>query len=225
MTTGAERPPRFVARPFGNRLWLAPAEDPRCLWAHGDQLHMGLAFGTGEHSTTSLCLDWLARTRARRDVLDHWLRLRSPRDRGARAPSARRAWAIDNDPQAITATHDNARLNGCGRDLFVGAPAELPPITVDVVLANILAAPLVSLAGTFARCSSPGGKVAQRAARSPRSRGGRPAAARFRAPRALVTRRPGRLDGVRRKGANGFENRYLPARGATTPMLFALPGL
>lgn len=150
----------FPARPFGNRLWLAPAEDPSVPPGRtGIRLHMGLAFGTGEHPTTALCLEWLdARLVRGATVLDYGcgsgvLAI------AALALGARSAWAIDNDPQAVTATHDNARLNGYGANLFVGTPDELPQITVDVVLANILAAPLVSLAGTFARCLAPGGKA------------------------------------------------------------------
>jgi ribosomal protein L11 methyltransferase len=123
------------------------------------KLHMGLAFGTGEHQTTALCLDWVDANVARgATVLDYGcgsgvLAI------AALALGARHAWAIDNDPQAIAATHDNARLNGCTERLFVGAPGDLPSITVDVVLANILAAPLIALAGTFARNLAPGGSV------------------------------------------------------------------
>lgn len=150
----------FSARCFGRRLWLAPAEDssvPANLT--GIRLHMGLGFGTGEHPTTALCLDWLDAHLARgATVLDYGcgsgvLAI------AALALGARRAWTVDNDAQAIAATHDNARLNDCAQSLFVGTPDALPEISVDVVLANILAAPLVSLAPTFARSLLPGGSV------------------------------------------------------------------
>jgi ribosomal protein L11 methyltransferase len=150
----------FAARRFGKRLWLAPAEDPSVpSGLSGFKLHMGLAFGTGEHPTTALCLDWIdAHLASGTTVLDYGcgsgvLAI------AALAVGARAAWAIDNDPQAIAATHDNARLNGCGQRMFVGLPDELPPISVDVVLANILAAPLVALASTFATRLAPGGNV------------------------------------------------------------------
>jgi ribosomal protein L11 methyltransferase len=107
-----------------------------------------------------LCLDWIdAHVRRDTTVLDYGcgsgvLAI------AALAFGARKAWAVDNDPQAILATHDNAQLNGCGADrLFIGLPNELPEIHVDVVLANILAAPLVALAGTLARTVVPGGNV------------------------------------------------------------------
>jgi ribosomal protein L11 methyltransferase len=150
----------IAARRFGSRLWLAPAEDshvPEGLT--GVKLHMGLAFGTGGHPTTALCLDWLdARLERDATVLDYGcgsgvLAI------AALALGARQAWAIDNDAQAIAATHDNARLNRCEARLFVGTPDELPEIVVDIVVANILAAPLVSLAGAFARSLAPGGNV------------------------------------------------------------------
>jgi ribosomal protein L11 methyltransferase len=150
----------FTARRFGRRLWLAPAEDPTLpAGLCGVKLHMGLAFGTGEHPTTALCLEWLdAHLAPGATVLDYGcgsgvLAI------AALALGARTAWAIDNDAQAITATRDNARLNDCIDRLFVGAPPELPPISVDVVLANILAAPLVALASTFASRLVPGGAV------------------------------------------------------------------
>jgi ribosomal protein L11 methyltransferase len=150
----------IAARQFGKRLWLAPAEDsnvPEGLT--GVKLHMGLAFGTGGHPTTALCLDWLDAHLARdATILDYGcgsgvLAI------AALALGARKAWAIDNDPQATCATQDNGRLNDCEASLFVGAPNELPEIIVDVVVANILAAPLVALVDVFARCLAPGGQV------------------------------------------------------------------
>jgi ribosomal protein L11 methyltransferase len=150
----------FAARRFGERLWLAPADVfavPAGLTSV--KLHMGLAFGTGEHATTALCLEWIdAHLRRGANVLDYGcgsgvLAI------AALAFGARMAWAIDNDPQALAAARDNALLNGCTGRLFVGAPNELPPVTVDVVLANILAAPLVELAGAFANRLVPGGRI------------------------------------------------------------------
>ena len=148
------------ARRFGARVWLAPADDtdvPEA--AVGVRLHMGLAFGTGEHPTTALCLEWLdAHLEPGATVLDFGcgsgvLAL------AALALGASRAWAVDNDGQALTATSANARHNGCDPRLFVGSPESLPALQVDVVLANILAGPLIALAPTFARQLAPGGHV------------------------------------------------------------------
>ena len=148
------------ARGFGKRLWLAPADDPRVpAGLVGIKLHMGLAFGTGEHPTTALCLEWLDAALERdTTVLDYGcgsgvLAI------AALALGANRAWAIDNDEQALIATRDNARLNGCEARIEVCAPESLPALRVDVVLANILAGPLVSLAPELARVVVPGGSV------------------------------------------------------------------
>ena len=148
------------ARLFGKRLWLAPADDTVVPGGHiGVRLHMGLAFGTGEHPTTALCLEWLdARLEPGATVLDYGcgsgvLAI------AALALGASRAWAIDNDEQALIATHDNARLNGCESRIEVCAPDALPALHVDVVIANILAGPLVALAPKIARAVVPGGCV------------------------------------------------------------------
>jgi ribosomal protein L11 methyltransferase len=148
------------ARVFGKRLWLAPADDARVpAGLVGVKLHMGLAFGTGEHPTTALCLNWLdAALEPGATVLDYGcgsgvLAI------AALALGASRAWAIDNDEQALIATRDNARLNGCEGRIEVCAPEALPALRVDVVLANILAAPLVALAPELARVVVPGGCV------------------------------------------------------------------
>jgi ribosomal protein L11 methyltransferase len=150
----------FVPRRFGARTWLLPADEQRVPEnATVVKLHMGLAFGTGEHPTTALCLEWLdASLRPGSRVLDYGcgsgvLAIASL------ALGASRAWAIDNDPQALMATRDNARLNGCEHALFVGPPESLPRIEADVVLANILAGPLIALADTFASALVPGGRI------------------------------------------------------------------
>jgi ribosomal protein L11 methyltransferase len=120
---------------------------------------MGLAFGTGEHATTAQCLEWLERHVANGiTVLDYGcgsgiLAL------AALALGARFAYAVDNDPQAVTAAQANAALNGAADRLFVGEPAALPAVRVDVLVANILAGPLVELAPMFAERVVPGGML------------------------------------------------------------------
>jgi len=158
----AKLPQPVRARPIGARLWLAPADDAS---VPSDRLvvriNMGLAFGTGEHATTALCLEWLERHVARGvTVLDYGcgsgiLAL------AALKLGARFAYAVDNDSQALTATLANAALNGIAvaEQLFVGAPEQLPAVAVDVLAANILAGPLVELAPTFAERVVPGGML------------------------------------------------------------------
>ena len=148
------------ARAIGTRLWLAPAADTE---VPNDRpvvrINMGLAFGTGEHATTALCLEWLERhATSGATVLDYGcgsgiLAL------AAVALGARFAYAVDNDPQALTATRANAALNGAADRVFVGAPEQLPAVSVDVLVANILAGPLVELAPAFAELVTPGGTL------------------------------------------------------------------
>ena len=153
-------PQAVKARPIGRRLWLAPADDRD---APSDRLvvriNMGLAFGTGEHPTTSLCLDWLEHHVASGiTMLDYGC------GSGILALAtlmlgARFAYAVDNDPQALTATKANAALNGAAERLFVGLPETLPTVAVDVLAANILAGPLVELAPKLAERAAPGGRL------------------------------------------------------------------
>ncbi|HEY9183105.1 MAG TPA: 50S ribosomal protein L11 methyltransferase, partial [Gammaproteobacteria bacterium] len=148
------------ARSIGRRLWLAPADDET---GPADRtrirLNMGLAFGTGAHPTTALCLEWLdAHLIPGATVIDYGcgsgvLAI------AALALGASRAWAVDNDSQALLATSANAALNGVSDRLFVGAPESLPAVTVDVLVANILAAPLIELAPAFTACLKPEGAL------------------------------------------------------------------
>jgi len=148
------------ARSFGRRLWLAPANDETGPAGRTHvRLNMGLAFGTGAHPTTALCLEWLdAHLVSGKTVLDYGcgsgvLAI------AALALGASRAWAIDNDPQALLATSANAALNGVSERLFVGTPESLPAVVVDVLVANILAAPLVELAPTLTARLERGGAL------------------------------------------------------------------
>jgi ribosomal protein L11 methyltransferase len=149
-----------AGRPIGQRAWLGPAEDDSApVGKLLIRLHMGLAFGTGQHPTTSLCLDWLeAELPAGATVLDYGC------GSGVLAIAALmlgadRGWAIDNDPQALEATRANAALNDVTERLFIGAPAELAPLTADVLVANILAGPLIELAPRLATHVRAGGAL------------------------------------------------------------------
>jgi ribosomal protein L11 methyltransferase len=145
---------------FGNRLEIVPAPNtasvPR---APRLALNMGLAFGTGRHPTTRMCLEWLAGADwSDATVLDFGcgsgiLALAALRC------GARYAWATDHDPQALTATRDNARSNGLEDALWIGKPDSLPAFDADVVMANILAGTLCELAALLAARQGRGGRI------------------------------------------------------------------
>lgn len=146
---------------FGHRLWVAPAgQRPTGPAAVVLELDPGLAFGTGTHATTALCLEWLDRqVHGGEQVLDYGC------GSGILALAALKlgaAWAVacDIDPQALTATRENASRNGLVAKVRV---AESPDAVVgdfDLVLANILARPLIELAPRLAMLCRAGGVVA-----------------------------------------------------------------
>lgn len=147
---------------FGGRLWVCPSWHPP---PHPEQptlvLDPGLAFGTGTHPTTALCLDWLARLPdlAAARVLDYGC------GSGILAVAAcilgaAEAWAVDRDPQALEATRENAGRNGVAVRIHPCLPEDLPPIQADLALANILARPLMDLAPRLAERLRPGGRLA-----------------------------------------------------------------
>jgi ribosomal protein L11 methyltransferase len=120
------------------------------------RLDPGLAFGTGTHPTTALCLEWLDGIGlAGKTVIDYGC------GSGVLAIAAlklgaARAIGVDNDPQALIATHDNATRNDVADRLHVCLPDELPSdARADVFVANILAGPLAELAPRFARLCKP----------------------------------------------------------------------
>lgn len=142
--------PRFFIVPS----W-AEAPDPGAL---NLRLDPGLAFGTGSHSTTRLCLLWLRATLAGGEsVLDYGCGSGILGIAAARL-GAQRVIGVDVDPQAIRASAANAAANGVAAS-FVG-PDELPPGRFDVVVANILANPLSLLAPVLCPRIAPGGALA-----------------------------------------------------------------
>ncbi len=145
---------------FGQRLWICPGDSVAPGGAVVVRLDPGLAFGTGTHPTTALCLEWLdGLDLAGRRLLDYGC------GSGVLAIAAlklgcRSATGLDIDPQAVTATRRNARRNGVSGALEVlGNDGELDG-RFDVVVANILAGPLVDLAQSVITRLSSGGELA-----------------------------------------------------------------
>ena len=149
---------RFApTRRFG-RLVIAPVHGPTPEAGVVMRLDPGLAFGTGAHPTTQLCLDWLARrSLLGKSVLDYGCGS-GVLGIAARLLGAGRVVAVDEDPQALAATAANAVRN---RASVVVASAEaFFPAPFAVVLANILADALVDLAPRLAGCMAAGGEIA-----------------------------------------------------------------
>ncbi|WP_295879140.1 50S ribosomal protein L11 methyltransferase [uncultured Thiohalocapsa sp.] len=150
---------------FGRRLWVCPRGERPAGAEAADwpgvvvDLDPGLAFGTGHHPTTALCLAWLdGLDLAGKRVLDYGC------GSGILAIAALKlgaasALAVDHDPQALDATVDNAIDNGVVDRLAVARPEQVPPTPADVVVANILAAPLLELAPQLAALAAPGARL------------------------------------------------------------------
>ncbi|NDL70482.1 50S ribosomal protein L11 methyltransferase [Vreelandella alkaliphila] len=156
----------FTPLRMGQRLWIVPS------WlAPPDEnavnliLDPGLAFGTGTHPTTALCLEWLDSLAVSGDLQDN-----SILDVGcgsgilaiaALKLGARHADGTDIDPQALQASRDNAERNHIQeQQLSLYYPEQLPDGLYPVVTANILASPLVELAGLIAGHVAPNGRIA-----------------------------------------------------------------
>jgi ribosomal protein L11 methyltransferase len=152
---------RFEPMRFGAHLWIVPTgmqapDDPLACVLHQDP---GLGFGTGRHPTTALCLEWIdGQDFAGRRVVDYGcgsgvLGIAAAL-KGARAVSC-----VDHDPQALIATADHAGRNGVADRITCLAPEQFPRQPVDVVLANILAEPLIELAPRLSGVLAPGARI------------------------------------------------------------------
>lgn len=138
---------RFKPMQFGERLWVCPTgHEVPARDAIVMNLDPGLAFGTGTHPTTHLCLRWLdGHIAPGLRVMDFGCGS-GILGIAALLLGASAVVAVDNDPQAITATLENAERNGVDDRVLACLPANEPEGQYDVVVANILAQPLVDLA-------------------------------------------------------------------------------
>ncbi len=150
----------FEPMRFGNRLWVCPTGfDVADAEATIIALDPGLAFGTGTHATTRLCLEWLDRVdMSGKRVLDFGCGS-GVLGIAALLLGASEVVAIDNDPQALTATLENARRNNVAEKLATHIDAEGVEGEFDLVLANILAKPLIELAPLLASRLISGGDI------------------------------------------------------------------
>ena len=150
---------QFEPIPIGKRIWVVPswhaAPDPNALVL---ELDPGLAFGTGSHPTTRLCMEWLEQNvTPGQSVLDYGC------GSGILAILAKKCGAnpvvgIDIDPQAVeSAQHNSARNHA---DVTYGLPDDCPDGTFDIVVANILSNPLKLMASMLSSRVKPGGRIA-----------------------------------------------------------------
>jgi ribosomal protein L11 methyltransferase len=122
-------------------------------------LDPGLAFGTGTHPTTALCLEWLdVQSAVGGCVVDYGCGS-GVLGIAAALLGAARVVCVDNDPQALEATAANAARNQVGDRIVGQFPEAFAETAADIVLANILAGPLVSLAPRLCGCLKAGGRV------------------------------------------------------------------
>lgn len=151
---------RYQPMQFGETLWIVPSHhtppDPDAV---NILLDPGLAFGTGTHATTAMCLRWLAAHPPRgQEVVDYGCGSGILAIAAAKL-GASRVIAVDNDPQALIATRRNAEHNQVTQ--LIECLDVKPPLQThcDILLANILAGPLIGLAAQFAEFVRPGGNI------------------------------------------------------------------
>jgi len=146
---------------FADNLWICPSwMTPLDEYAVNIILDPGLAFGSGTHPTTAMCLQWLGNTDLTgKTVIDYGC------GSGVLAVAAAllgaaTVWAIDNDPQALQATEENARNNKVSERIHYGLPDALPAMKADIIVANIIAGPLIELAPLLAAHHHADGELA-----------------------------------------------------------------
>lgn len=152
----------FHAMPFGDRLWVCPSwKEPEDKNAVNLMLDPGLAFGTGTHPTTAHCLRFLDKQVEGGELIIDYGCGSGILGIAALLLGSERMLGVDNDPQALLATRQNAERNGISADQYdVVLPENTHKIEADIMVANILAGPLISLAENIATLTKSGGKLA-----------------------------------------------------------------
>ena len=153
----------FHSMKFGENLWVCPSWESQAeLPSDAIIINMdpGLAFGTGSHQTTSLCLEYLDNNPPKNiDVIDFGCGTGILAIAAAKL-GASRVLAIDNDPQAIISSKDNVINNQCESIIkTIHSEDEIDFVGCDLLIANILTNPLIKLAPTFAALVNPDGEL------------------------------------------------------------------
>ena len=137
--------------------WLTPPDSKKI----NIMLDPGLAFGTGAHQTTELCLEWLDNNVKKDDVVIDYGCGSGILAIAAVKLGAKKSFAVDIDPDAITTSRDNANNNQIlESQLILSQPNALQNVQADILVANILANPLIELAPEIAKLLKTGGKLA-----------------------------------------------------------------
>ena len=150
---------------IAEKYWIVPqwmeAPEPDAV---NIKLDPGLAFGTGNHASTFLCLQWLGKTDVKDKIVIDYGCGSGILGVAALLLGAKKVYATDIDPQAVHATQQNAELNGVLDNLYVGLPEEFNETfknqKADVFVANILASPLMALAPEFSTLIKSDGEFA-----------------------------------------------------------------
>ncbi len=141
---------QFTPKRFGSRLWICPSWTPP---PDPEGIHLildpGLAFGTGSHATTSLCLTWLAEADVHGKTMIDYGCGSGILALSALKLGAQHVSAVDIDAQALLATNNNALANGLSTEKLTICPPDSLKTPVDLLLANILLAPLITLKTRF----------------------------------------------------------------------------
>jgi ribosomal protein L11 methyltransferase len=146
--TQQQFPPMF----FGDKLCVCPSfHSVENFSGVIVKIDPGLAFGTGTHPTTSLCLQWLTENEIKNKIVVDYGCGSGILALAALALGAKKVYATDHDPQAILATENNSKLNSFAHkdNLVIVTSNKMPKIKADIVIANILAKPLISLSETI----------------------------------------------------------------------------
>ena len=154
---------RFKPMSFGRHLWICPNGQQDQITQQNAVVVMldpGLAFGTGTHPTTALCLQWLDENISGTETLLDYGCGSGILAIAALLLGAPKAVAVDYDPQALTATQANAHSNQVEELINTYSPQGCPEGLYDRVVANILAGPLIKLASQLAASCKSGGKIA-----------------------------------------------------------------
>ncbi len=135
----------FQPQCFAGRFWVYPQWITEDLQESHMILEPGLAFGTGTHPTTKLCLNYLAQQDLTNKIVVDYGCGSGILAIAAVKLGAKKVYAVDHDPQALEATRNNAALNQIGDSLTIIKAEEMPKIEADLIVANIFSSVLIAL--------------------------------------------------------------------------------